>query len=135
MGKSPLSPLKKISSPLSSLLLRTPDRHIKLSSPLSSPLLSGTHTDSLIETRTSICVFRQTTGVVSCFTGPSLTVRPTQDNTLCSLPTGLINTCCRNSTDAYFSWDYSSGNLLILCVCVCVCLSACLIRVMESPAT
>lgn len=51
------------------------------------------------------------------FHSPSLAVRPTQDNTLCSLPTGLINMCCKISTEAYFSWDYSSGNLLIL-VCV-----------------
>lgn len=54
------------------------------------------------------------------FRSPSLTIQPTQDNTLCSLPTGLINTCCRDSTYGYFSWDYSSGDILILAGVVCV---------------
>lgn len=44
----------------------------------------------------------------------SLTVHPTQDNTLCSLPTELINTGCRNRAEAYFSWDKPLWDLLIL---------------------
>lgn len=43
------------------------------------------------------------------FHSASLTGRPTQDNTLCALPAGLINMCCKDSRAGYFSWDSSSG--------------------------
>lgn len=43
------------------------------------------------------------------FHSASLTGRPTQDNTLCSLPAGLIIMCCKDSRAGYLSRDVSSG--------------------------